>query len=142
MEQKLNQIEVGKFNFTLPEAWEYTFDNGVINIFNEALGVGVIQISHFEISEGTPFILFDEFYDFISDLENIKKDSFHFYNRIKKIREDFLTLEILKESNFFIYGMIYNSPSLIFITYNCNNIDRNKETDKVYKFFNDIQFIR
>jgi len=100
---------------------------------------GAIHISNFDIPEDVEFNLFDEFYDFISENINLPKDNYSFYNKIKKVKEGLLSIELDIEERLFVFGMYYYAHSVLFITYNYESKFRDKEKNVIDNFISSFR---
>ncbi len=132
------KIEVGKFTFEIPNGWGSEIDQGIFIIFDDKNGEGAIQISHFKTPSDSNINIFDEFYDFISETIVIVKNQYEYYDKIKQINNDQLSIELNLNDRFFIFSMFYYEHSILFVTYNCESQSSSKEKNIVEKFLKDI----
>jgi hypothetical protein len=135
----IQNIEIGKFTFKIPNGWSYQIDDGIFTIFDDKNGVGAIQISHFETPTERDIDVFDEFYDFISETILITKNEYDFYNKIEEIKPDCLVIKLNLKDRFYIFCMFYYDYSVLFITYNCEIGLSGREETTLKKFLENIE---
>jgi len=141
MAEPLSQINIGNFTLTIPTGWEINTDEEVLAVIKSDNGVGTIQISSYYIDAHTPFDLFNEFHELVSETLAIPLEK-SWANDIKLLRDNFLVFEAANptDNRFFIIGFCEHNRSILFLTYNCSLDDKDLEYKDVHLFFKNITF--
>ncbi|WNB76605.1 hypothetical protein [Methylomonas koyamae] len=122
----------GIFSLEIPSSWIFVEDDGVISIFDETNGVGVLQIS---------FVKKDKYYKFspknivVEFAENFLAQQSHNFKKEKLCEylindypvSEMALIEEETEANFWLVWHIQGRLRVASITYNCLLVDRNSE---------------
>ena len=109
------------FVITLPDDWEIKNDSDVLSLFDPNNGIGALQFSPFTPPD-------------INAIDPVKelKDYLESKYPVVSIRlaDNTAVSNVIDDDLFWRYWLIKGEKSILFVSYNCLNIDRGKE-DKV-----------
>ena len=127
------------FNLVVPDNWEYKDEDSIVTLYNSQNGLGAIQISKFSIPTNYKMNLVNELSEFVSEkFKNLNKQEL-----IKNIKErkNLSLVEVRVDQRYWVFYIIFKNAKLLFVSYNCNIEDENKEIPVVYEVIDSINLL-
>ncbi len=121
----MQNITTQHFSIALPKSWVDESTHGVYTFFDPEDGYGALQISVYRKKD----IIKADILDLIKDTEDL--------SQLKEVEyADFNGFELItidEATNFFRKIWAFNGDLMLFITYNCDTKDKERETKLVDK---------
>ena len=133
---KKYKLKNKKISISYPKNWEIEEDNGLISIFDPMNGVGAIQISSYLKDEKSEINKKEELREYLrKEYLDLNADEI-----ISKIQENnnFVYFEYTINDEFWQYRLFASKDTIVFITYNCEDQDKELEKDKINDIINAI----
>ncbi|HEV8283660.1 MAG TPA: DUF3805 domain-containing protein [Chitinophagaceae bacterium] len=117
---KIFKDENRKLYFSYPDKWEIAQDESTLSIYDPVDGLGVLQISSYNVPDPKEISIKDELEEFIEERHN--EITVH-------LTDDFAYTPYLIDENkrYWKYWLILKKNTLIFCSYNCQKEDFGKE---------------
>lgn len=133
---KKYQSPSGYFELEMPYSWDFSEDETNTSFYDEANGAGALQISSFLIDKDQTINIVDELAEMVSDSITLPKQ-----NIINKIitSTNSASINFIREDRYWEYHMLYKNYKLLFITYNCKEVDYSLEKKIVDKIIQSIK---
>jgi len=131
------QSESNRYNITLPEGWIFEEDKNLASIFEPNNGKGVLQISSYETPIDYDINVKKELAEFVQSYF----EGLNFIEIIAGIQDQsqYSFFELENENTHWAFWILYEAKSLLFITYNCEMLDKGKEVIEIYDTLSSIQ---
>lgn len=131
------QSKSNRYNITLPVGWVFEEDKNVASIFEPNNGKGVLQISSYEIPIDYDINVKKELAEFVQSY-------FEDLNIIEIIagiqdQSQYSFFELENENTYWAFWILYEPYNLLFITYNCETLDKDKEVIEIHDTLSSIQ---
>lgn len=127
---KLIKSPAGYYHFEIPNNWSYEVEDNLISVWDEEGGVGALQISSFLISKDYSMNLKMELAEFIQERTSKELD-FILDNISYFEKTNTVSMQLIKEGDFWKYQMMFQKDILLFITYNCTEENMHTEEEIV-----------
>ena len=125
----------GYYELDILESWSYSEEGNIVSFFNEVNGVGAIQISSYSIDKGLNI-------DIASELAEILNDKFketsETFSKIS-VNNNLANYSFAKDNRYWDYYLLFKNGKLLFITYNCEELDKLIEKKVINKIINSIK---
>lgn len=134
----------GWYSMSYPDDWIVEEDKEkepyVTTFYDPEKGVGVLQVSAYDIPIKPDFNLVSQFIESLSDI-GVSANREEIYVNIFKDKGVVYYDSVLDSNHYFRYWMINRQNRLLFITYNCAPEDKGKEDKVVEEVIETIQLI-
>lgn len=110
----------GFYSIYIPESYSLEDDGDIVGIYDNDNGVGTIHISAYKIDESYDFKVENELIDFINNTD-VKLVNMEINNNTR-VRTEFSTNDC-----HWRYWLKFENRKAIFITYNCDVSNKDKE---------------
>ena len=117
-----------------PGNWKIEENENTITIYDTLNGIGAINITSYMIPIDYEFFVEKELVEFVDNDEII-------HNNIKVTQVDqtnIAFLEFVIDNRYWQYYTLFCNHKALFITYNCNVVEKNKELSLVKQIINSI----
>jgi hypothetical protein len=127
----MKSISINKLNLTTPDNWKTEVNGSVTSLFDPDTGVGALQFSYYTVPDINAIDIIKELKEYSSDkYDDVNVEFINGYAYFSTIRsETYWRYWLLKEVN-----------GIVFISYNCNEIDAYKENSTVNGIIHSILF--
>jgi len=116
--------------------WHLEEEEDVINIYDQENGVGVIQISIFEIPATSKADLKTELFEFIGNFLDL--DIRDKITTTTTVENGYAYTELFVNGRYWIYIILRNKNTVLFMTYNCEKEDKGIEDEVVWEVIRSI----
>ncbi len=103
---------------TAPDNWEIETDENIVSLFNTDNGVGALQFSFYQVGDIDSIDLKKELFEYLSD---------KYENITVTLVNSCAYSNVTSGNRHWKYWLLKKKKEVIFISYNCNENDRNLE---------------
>lgn len=106
------------FKIAVPDSWEINIDGNTTSLFDPINGVGALQFSSYSVPKIDSINLAKELDDYLED----KYENVH-----SKYINNYAYFNIIDDDIYWRYWLLKGNDSIMFVSYNCGLIDKDKE---------------
>jgi hypothetical protein len=117
----------GAYDITIPDTWKFEDSDASFDIYKDP-GVGAISISDYIIPPEYNFVEEHELLDFLKSVDDppsFRRENIQYHSK------NLVSAELIKEGKYFKVWLYYKDRYAVFITYVCDEEDKNIEKSDV-----------
>ena len=135
MSMKKYRSPSGYYELNIPKRWCYSEDDNLVSFYDEKGGVGALQISSYSIKDDYDINIVSELAKIIS--KRTGEGNQQIVSKVLVI-DSLAQYSLVKDGKYWKYYMLCKENKLLFLTYNCDEIDSSAEKEVIEKIISSI----